>query len=495
MADLAKFDGTNWTIFNTSNSELPHNVVYSITIDGNGDKWIGTREGLAKFDGTNWTVYNTSNSGLPDNRISSLTTDDNGNTWIGTTYEGLVKFDGTDWTAFNTLNSGLPYNYIKTITIDESGNKWIGTAFGGMGVFNENGILTLPILNVSTHSFTIGTSADSTQSFDIMSNTDWIISCDQNWLTTNTSGGSNNASVTLTAEANPTITTRTAAITVSGTGVTSQTIRISQKGATPVLNVSADTLSIGATVNSTQTVDITSNTDWSISCDQSWLTANTDNGSGNASITLTAEANPTISGRNATVTISGTGVINKTIYVTQEGATPVLNVSADTLSIGATANSTQTVDITSNIDWSISCDQSWLTANTANGSNNASITLTAEANPSATTRTAIITINGSADKTQTILVIQDVGTTSISKTENSGINIFPNPANDLLNITLPPATNPYLIEIFNINGKKVISKILKTDQNKIDISDLSEGIYMIKVYTKEGPFVKKIIIQ
>jgi hypothetical protein len=23
--------------------------------------------GLAKFDGVNWTVYNTSNSGLPDN--------------------------------------------------------------------------------------------------------------------------------------------------------------------------------------------------------------------------------------------------------------------------------------------------------------------------------------------------------------------------------------------------------------------------------------------
>jgi ligand-binding sensor domain-containing protein len=65
---LAKFDGVNWTVYNTSNSGLPDNYVRAIAIDGQGNKWIGTLgEGLAKFDDVNWTVYNTSNSGLPDN--------------------------------------------------------------------------------------------------------------------------------------------------------------------------------------------------------------------------------------------------------------------------------------------------------------------------------------------------------------------------------------------------------------------------------------------
>ena len=42
--------------------------VTSIAIDGSGNKWIGTDDGgLAKFDGTTWTVYTTSNSGLPNN--------------------------------------------------------------------------------------------------------------------------------------------------------------------------------------------------------------------------------------------------------------------------------------------------------------------------------------------------------------------------------------------------------------------------------------------
>jgi len=47
---LASFDGTNWTVYDTSNSGLPHEHVYSIAIDGNGNKWIGTNGGLAVFN-------------------------------------------------------------------------------------------------------------------------------------------------------------------------------------------------------------------------------------------------------------------------------------------------------------------------------------------------------------------------------------------------------------------------------------------------------------
>jgi ligand-binding sensor domain-containing protein len=44
--------------------------VRAIAIDEEGNIWIGTAgQGLVKFDGVNWTVYNTSNSGLPDNYV------------------------------------------------------------------------------------------------------------------------------------------------------------------------------------------------------------------------------------------------------------------------------------------------------------------------------------------------------------------------------------------------------------------------------------------
>jgi len=91
---LIKFDGTSWTTYNTSNSGLPSNYITTLAIDGNGVKWIGSEiiplygarlpMGLTKFDDTNWTTYNTSNSGLPGDWVNSVAIDGNGTKWIGT---------------------------------------------------------------------------------------------------------------------------------------------------------------------------------------------------------------------------------------------------------------------------------------------------------------------------------------------------------------------------------------------------------------------------
>ena len=118
-----------WLSYNTSTSGLPSNRVLSITIDGSGNKWVGTERGLAKFDGTNWMVYNKANSGLPNNNVNSISIDSSGAKWIGTgNYDmdgsgGLAKFDGTNWTVYNSKNSALPSNEVHSIAIDGSGNK------------------------------------------------------------------------------------------------------------------------------------------------------------------------------------------------------------------------------------------------------------------------------------------------------------------------------------------------------------------------------------
>ena len=121
---LAKFDDTNWTVYNESNSGLPEDRIYCITIDSDGKKWIGTINGLAKTDGTDWTVYK---SALPSNRVECISIDNSGNKWIGTE-EGLAKFDDANWTIYNDSNSALPSNHVECISIDNSGNKWIATA-------------------------------------------------------------------------------------------------------------------------------------------------------------------------------------------------------------------------------------------------------------------------------------------------------------------------------------------------------------------------------
>lgn len=148
---VAKFDGINWTVYNNTNSILPANYpITSIVIDKQNNKWIGTylsyyyanepvigtNGGLIKFDDSNWTIYNSTNSGLPSNSISAISVDSAGNKWIATR-KGLAKFDDTNWTIFNEANSGLPDNIITAIKIDESGNKWIGTNNGAVIKLDE----------------------------------------------------------------------------------------------------------------------------------------------------------------------------------------------------------------------------------------------------------------------------------------------------------------------------------------------------------------------
>jgi len=136
---LSVFDGSTWKTYTTSNSGLPDMDVYTVVIEPNGTKWIGTYAGgLVKFDGTSWKTYNTSNSGLPDNRVTSIAFGKDGSKWITTDKGGLAKFDGTNWQVFNAANSGLSYNGLTSVYVDDDGSKWIGGQ--GISVYNENGI-------------------------------------------------------------------------------------------------------------------------------------------------------------------------------------------------------------------------------------------------------------------------------------------------------------------------------------------------------------------
>ncbi|KPK33846.1 MAG: hypothetical protein AMJ65_19130, partial [Phycisphaerae bacterium SG8_4] len=146
---LAKFDGENWTVYNTSNSGLPFNFIAALAFDDQGNLWIGTGGGLAQFDGENWTVYKSYNSGLPYNIVWDLAFDALGNLWIGTVEPvcgseagGLAKFDGQNWTVYNKANSSLTSNDVWDLLLDAQGNLWVGhgddylPAGGGLAKFD-----------------------------------------------------------------------------------------------------------------------------------------------------------------------------------------------------------------------------------------------------------------------------------------------------------------------------------------------------------------------
>ena len=88
---FSKFDGINYSGFNY--------LATAIEFDNDGNLWVGTESftnnaELIKFDGTNWTSFNSTNSQLPQTySISDLAIDKFGNLWIATASAGLVVFN------------------------------------------------------------------------------------------------------------------------------------------------------------------------------------------------------------------------------------------------------------------------------------------------------------------------------------------------------------------------------------------------------------------
>jgi len=70
------------------------------------------------------------------------------------------------------------------------------------------------------------------------------------------------------------------------------------------------------------------------------------------------------------------------------------------------------------------------------------------------------------------------------------ISLYPNPTTDVLNIE-SPQFNIQKIEIFNLNGKRFLSQ--NFNQQPINLSSLSKGLYLIKIYGEEGISTKKLI--
>ncbi len=78
--------------------------------------------------------------------------------------------------------------------------------------------------------------------------------------------------------------------------------------------------------------------------------------------------------------------------------------------------------------------------------------------------------------------------------ENSKINIYPNPADDVINIEIENTDN-LLIEVYNVNGKMLFSKLSDSKIEKTDVSHFPKGIYFIKVIRDNSAHIEKVVVR
>jgi len=192
---------------------------------------------------------------------------------------------------------------------------------------------------------------------------------------------------------------------VNGTsGIRSTSVLASVFGtSTSNLTVSQSTLSFGSAASSSA-IAVTANVSWTVTDNQTWLSASPTSGSNNGSFTVSATANTGSASRTGAVTVTGGG-LTRTIAVTQSGTTATtLTLSTASLALGSAASS-GTFAITSNTSWAVTDDQSWITVSPTSGSNNATVTVSASANTATTSRTGTVTVSGGS-MTRTVAVTQ-----------------------------------------------------------------------------------------
>jgi len=82
----------------------------------------------------------------------------------------------------------------------------------------------------------------------------------------------------------------------------------------------------------------------------------------------------------------------------------------------------------------------------------------------------------------------------VDELQNSvAFSVYPNPANDQINVNVHGYLKSCPIRIFNIEGLKVFSGVLNHHQTTIDISEFSSGIYFLRIMANGGLTEKKFI--
>lgn len=87
------------------------------------------------------------------------------------------------------------------------------------------------------------------------------------------------------------------------------------------------------------------------------------------------------------------------------------------------------------------------------------------------------------------------GTLSSNDTVLSSLKVYPNPAKGIVNIDLAGVLNgETTYELFDVQGRKVISKVSSTNFETLNVENLSEGIYMLTVQNGSEKTTKKLVI-
>jgi hypothetical protein len=82
----------------------------------------------------------------------------------------------------------------------------------------------------------------------------------------------------------------------------------------------------------------------------------------------------------------------------------------------------------------------------------------------------------------------------------NNLSIYPNPADDLLNISFISKESDYVnISLINMTGIEVYKNVAHAKStvftNSIDLSDLAKGVYVLRLQSERKDLIRKIVVE
>lgn len=182
------------------------------------------------------------------------------------------------------------------------------------------------------------------------------------------------------------------------------------------LNVTSELQLLGS--GEERDISISANCSWTITIEAGadWLTVNPTSGNNSQTVKVSAGENPTNQERIAVLSIQGGTLPAKKVTVTQLVAPadePVLTANISSLTFDK-KGSNENINITSNVDWSITYPD-WCSLSTTSGKDNATITVSVGENPKKEKRSGQIIIKGEGVSDVLIDVTQEAGDKNIDE--------------------------------------------------------------------------------
>jgi hypothetical protein len=194
---------------------------------------------------------------------------------------------------------------------------------------------------------------------------------------------------------------------------------------------------------------------------------------------LSVASNPSSALRTGSITISS-GTFSQAININQDSTSSILLASPMALNYPWNGGMLNT-SISSPSFWNATTSDSWFNINQNSGTGNFNLNVTCDTNFTALSRTGSINISNGV-VTIVVTVQQDSNSVvSVVHYETGNINIYPNPAGEVIYIKLNNDKYSFTKgEIISISGQKIIDfKLDKTNDTEISLKQVLPGAYFI----------------